>query len=274
MATSRKAAVPLDAYVLHRYDWSETSLILDLFTRAKGRVTVAAKGAKRPYSQLRSVLLPFQRLSVTIGKQAEDAQPDVVTLRGAEWAGLDATPVLPPARLFAGFYLNELLMKLLARGDAHPALFDGYAATLRSLATSDDFAEQIGLRAFELVLLKAIGLLPELDRVTATQQRLDADAPYELLGDRGVVEADLSLPAARLPGADLLALDAALRDNDLGALHVACATRLDRLKPVLRALVHYHLGSPALRTRDVMRDAKRLTAPSLSPSLPPEGELG
>jgi DNA repair protein RecO (recombination protein O) len=273
MATSRRAAVPLDAYVLHRYDWSETSLILDLFTRSKGRVTVAAKGAKRPYSQLRSVLLPFQRLTATIGRQAEDAQADVVTLRSAEWAGLDATPVLPPARLFAGFYLNELLMKLLARGDAHPVLFDGYAATLRSLATSDDFAEQIGLRAFELVLLKAIGLLPELDRVTATQQRLDGDAPYQLLGDRGVVEADPALPGARLPGADLLALDAALRDHDLGALHVACATRLDRLKPVLRALVHYHLGSPALRTREVMRDAKRLT-PTLLPSLPPEGELG
>jgi len=274
MATARRTTAPLDAYVLHRYDWSETSLILDLFTRARGRVTVAAKGAKRPYSQLRSVLLPFQRLSVTVGKQAEDAQADVVTLRGAEWAGLDATPVMPPARLFAGFYLNELLMKLLARGDAHPALFDGYAATLRSLATSDEFAEQIGLRAFELVLLKAIGLLPELDRVTATQQRLAAEAPYMLLGERGVVDADPALPAARLPGEDLLALDAALRDNDLGALHVACAMRLDRLKPVLRALVHYHLGSPALRTREVMRDARRLTTAAPLPSRPPEGELG
>ena len=120
MATARRVAAPLDAYVLHRYDWSETSLILDLFTRSKGRVTVAAKGAKRPYSQLRSVLLPFQRIAATIGRQAEDAQADVVTLRSAEWAGLDATPVLPPARLFAGFYLNELLMKLLARGDAAP----------------------------------------------------------------------------------------------------------------------------------------------------------
>ena len=274
MATARRVTAPLDAYVLHRYDWSETSLILDLLTRSKGRITVAAKGAKRPYSQLRSVLLPFQRLSATIGKQAEDAQGDVVTLRSAEWAGLDATPVLPPARLFAGFYLNELLMKLLARGDAHPLLFDAYAATLRSLATSDEFAEQIGLRAFELMLLKAIGLLPELDRVTATQQRLAPDAPYQWLGDRGVVEADPALPAARLPGADLLEIDAALRDNNLGALHVACATRLDRLKPVLRALVHYHLGSPSLRTRDVMRDARKLLTPTLLPSLPPEGELG
>ena len=258
MATARRVTAPLDAYVLHRYDWSETSLILDLFTRAKGRVTVAAKGAKRPYSQLRSVLLPFQRIAATVGKQAEDAQADVVTLRGAEWSGDAATPVLPPARLFAGFYLNELLMKLLARGDAHPVLFDAYAATLRSLATSDDFSEQIGLRAFELVLLKAVGLLPELDRVTATQQRLDAGDGYQLVGDRGVVEADPALAAARLPGGDLLEIDAALRDNNLGALHVACATRLDRLKPVLRALVHYHLGSPSLRTRDVMRDARQI----------------
>ena len=274
--STRKGVLPLDAYVLHRYDWSETSLILDLFTRNRGRIAVAAKGAKRPYSQLRSVLLPFQRIAATVGKQAEDAQAEVLTLRGAEWAGLDATPVLPPARLFAGFYLNELLMKLLARGDAHPVLFDGYAATLRSLATADEFGEQIGLRAFELVLLKAIGLLPELDRVTATQRRLDADAPYQLHGDRGVVESDPGPQGVRLPGADLLAIDAALRDNNLGALHVACATRLDRLKPVLRALVHYHLGSPALRTRDVMRDARQLTKldPHAPPSLPPEGELG
>ena len=268
MATARRAAVPLDAYVLHRYDWSETSLILDLFTRSRGRVSVAAKGAKRPYSQLRSVLLPFQRIAATIGRQADDAQADVVTLRAAEWAGLDATPVLPPARLFAGFYLNELLMKLLARGDAHPALFDAYAATLRSLAEADDFSEQIGLRAFEFVLLKAIGLLPELDRATATQQRLDPEADYLLHGERGVVAADPALQGARLSGADLVELQAALRDGDLGRLHVACATRLDRLRPVLRPLVHYHLGSPSLRTRDVMRDVKRLTLPGRARGLP------
>src|SRR3954470_13983645 len=226
MPSARRTTTPLDGFVLHRYDWSETSLILDLFTRSRGRVAVAAKGAKRPYSQLRSVLLPFQRIAATVGRQADDAQADVVTLRAAEWAGLDATPVLPPARLFAGFYLNELLMKLLARGDAHPALFDAYAATLRSFAVSDDFSEQIGLRAFELVLLKAVGLLPELDRVTATQRRLAPEAPYQLHGDRGVVAADPRLPAAPLPGSDLLEIDAALRENALGPLHVACATRL------------------------------------------------
>jgi DNA repair protein RecO (recombination protein O) len=284
MATARRPVAPLDAFVLHRYDWSETSLILDLFTRSRGRLAVAAKGAKRPYSQLRSVLLPFQRITATVGRQAEEAQAEVLTLRGAEWAGVDACAVLPAPRLFAGFYLNELLMKLLARGDAHPALFDAYAATLgvlaalagparsertadgngaadRRTAAADDVGEQIALRAFELVLLKEIGLLPELDRVTTTQAPLEPDAEYELLGDRGVVEADPSLPGARIPGADLVTLDGALRANALGPLHAACAPRLDRLRPVLRALVHYHLGSPALRTRDVMRDARQLMEP-------------
>src|SRR5439155_20288805 len=112
MATRSRAAATLTAYVLHRYDWSETSLILDLFTREQGRLAVAAKGAKRPYSQLRSVLLPFQRINVSLGKAAvaDAGGSEVQTLRGAEWAG--GAAMLTGAALFSGFYLNELLMKL------------------------------------------------------------------------------------------------------------------------------------------------------------------
>jgi DNA repair protein RecO (recombination protein O) len=268
MPTPRRAAAPLDAFVLHHYDWSETSLILDLFTRGRGRLAVAAKGAKRPYSQLRSVLLPFQRVTVTLGRQGEDGEPEVLTLRGAEWAGAraaagDGAPagVLPPARLFAAFYLNELVMKLLARADPHPGLFDAYAATLETLSEArGDAGEQVALRAFELVLLREIGLLPELDRVTSTQAPLDVAsgvALYRMLGERGVVEAQ-PRAAGGLSGADLAALQSALAAGDLAALQAACASRIERLKPALRALVHYHLGTPSLRTRDVMREARLL----------------
>jgi len=118
------AATALAAYVLHRYDWSESSLIVDLFTRELGRVVVAAKGAKRPTSQLRAVLRPFQRLHATLGRTAAGAE--VHNLRGAEWAG--GVPLVGGEALFSGFYLNELLMKLLAREDPHPALWDAYAA--------------------------------------------------------------------------------------------------------------------------------------------------
>jgi len=258
LTATRRIAAPLDGFLLHRYDWSETSLILDMFTRSRGRIALAAKGAKRPYSQLRSVLLPFQRVSLTVGRQADDGAAEVQTLRSAEWAGTDAAPVLPAARLFAGFYLNELLLKLLARGDPHPPLFDAYAACMRALGSTDDLGEQITLRAFELLLLKAIGLLPELDRVTATQQPLQPAAGYQLHGSRGVIEADAALRAASLTGSDLCALDTALRAEALWPLQEACAPRLERLKAVLRPLVHYHLGTPHLRTRDVMRDAQRL----------------
>jgi len=157
MATTRRLAAPLTAYVLHRYDWSETSLILDLFTREQGRLAVAAKGAKRPYSQLRSVLLPFQKIHVGLGRvpkseNADESTRDVQNLRSAEWAG--GAAMLTGAALFSGFYLNELLMKLLARHDPHPVLFDVYAGTLPLLAHGDDAVSQAALRAFEIALLK------------------------------------------------------------------------------------------------------------------------
>ena len=149
------AATALAAYVLHRYDWSESSLIVDLFSRDLGRLVVAAKGAKRPTSQLRAVLRPFQRIHVTLGRAALAAE--VHNLRGAEWAG--GVPLMGGEALFSGFYLNELLMKLLAREDPHAALWDAYAATLGQLGRADEAA---ALRAFELCLLREIGLLPEL----------------------------------------------------------------------------------------------------------------
>ena len=171
---TRTARTPatLQSFVLHHYDWSESSLILDLFTREQGRLAVAAKGAKRPHSQLRAVLLPFQCVQVTLARGRnladDDAPPEVQTLRAAEWAG--GAAMLTGAALFAGFHCNELLMRLLARHDPHPRLFDVYAHTLPALASRDDVGVQAALRAFELVLLKEVGVLPDLSLFTATQR--------------------------------------------------------------------------------------------------------
>jgi DNA repair protein RecO (recombination protein O) len=258
--SSRRAAAVQPAYVLHHYDWSETSLILDLFTRELGRVAVAAKGAKRPYSQLRPVLLPFQRIQVAFGRAAADEAAEVLTLRHAEWAG--GAPMLSGAALFSGFYLNELLMKLLARHDPHPALFEAYAATLPGLAAGGD-VEQAALRAFELVLLRQLGLLPELDAATLTAQPLQPERLYALRPESGVVALqDPDEPGCS--GETLVALQAALQHGSLAALQARCLPALQPLRAQLRALLHYHLGSPQLRTRQVMLDVQRLLdAPSL-----------
>ena len=257
MAATRATRTPsvLSAYVLHRYDWSESSLILDLFTREQGRVAVAAKGAKRPHSQLRAVLLPFQRCGVSLGRlPVGEGASEVQTLRHAEWAGGPA--MLTGAALFSGFYLNELLMKLLARHDPHPLLFDAYAATLPGLAGGDEAQAEAALRAFELTLLREVGVLPELSLVTQTQEPLAAAGRYALRAESGLGEPRLA--DASLSGAVWVGLQAALEHGSMAALQQACAGALPELKLMLRALLHYHLGSTPLRTRQVMMDMQSL----------------
>ncbi|MBK9363573.1 MAG: DNA repair protein RecO [Rubrivivax sp.] len=254
-ASARKAAAaPLAAYVLHSWDWSETSLIVELFTRERGRIVVAAKGAKRPYSQLRPVLIPFQRLLVQLGRTPADESAEVHLLRSAERAG--GPPMPAGAALFAGFYLNELLLKLLARQDPHGGLFDAYAEAVTALQAADDASVQLTLRAFELLLLRELGVLPELDSVTLTVRTVEAAGRYSLHPEAGVVTA--AGDESALPGQALAALEAALAGGDRAALRAAAAPVTAALRAPLRQVLHYHLGSPMLRTRQLMVDLQKL----------------
>lgn len=244
------------AYVLHHYDWSETSLIVELFTREQGRVVVAAKGAKRPTSQLRAVLLPFQPVLAHLGKVPADEQAEVRTLRTAEWVG--GAPLLPASAMFAAYYLNELLLRLLARQDPHPGLFDAYADTLGALAnqaaTAGSGDEAAALRAFELLLLRETGVLPDLAQVTLTAEPLQPAARYSLLAEAGVAP-----EAQGAPGAAWVAWEAALAHGSTAALRQAVAPHAAALRAPLRALLHYHLGHNQLRTRQVWQGVQRLS---------------
>lgn len=251
--STRATATPLAAFVLHRYDWSETSLIVELFTRSQGRIAVVAKGAKRPTSQLRPVLRPFQRIQASLGRSPAGAE--LHNLRTAEWAG--GLPAVGGEALFSGFYLNELLMKLLAREDPHPALWDAYGATLPGLGGEGEAA---ALRAFELRLLREIGVLPDLSRITATQQALKTEQRYALQAERGV-EPAASRDATALNAHDLHALQEALDANDLAALQQACVKPAPALRQHLREVLAYHLGAVPLRTRQVLRDLQPLLSP-------------
>lgn len=245
---SARGAAPLQpAFVLHGYDWSESSLIVDLFTRDAGRVVVAAKGAKRPNSNLRAVLLPFQRIAVSFANTRDDRQAEVHNLRSAEWGGGAS---VPGTAMLAGFYLNELLMKLLARDDPHPVLWDRYARTLCRLGGAEEAA---ALRAFELSLLRELGFLPELARVTASQSAVEPSTHYRLAVEGGVVSSAVESGLA-LTGNHLQALQIALDEGSFDALCEACARCEPPLRRQLRAVLAYHLGHAPLRTREVVRD--------------------
>lgn len=250
---------PLTAFVLHRYDWSESSLIVELFTRERGRLVVAAKGAKRPYSPLRPVLLPLQRLTVQVGRTPADETAEVLTLRSAEWGG--GAPMPTGAALFSGFYVNELLLKLLARQDPHPLLFDAYEQTLPALTGDDAAAGAAALRAFELVLLRETGVLPELDRETLSHRAVQADRRYRLQAELGLGSSDDDADEPGIAGRVWIALQQALAEDRLGAVQSACLDALVPLRGQLRTLLHYHLGHSTLRTRAVMRDLQRFIDP-------------
>lgn len=249
MATHRISEEP--AYVLHRYDWSESSLILEVFTRHHGRIALVAKGAKKPSSNFRPILLPLQPLHVAYGGDAE-----IRTLKGAEWMGGHVMPT--GDALMSGYYLNELLLNLLARDDPHPRLFDVYASVVAVIASDHGEVLQAALRAFELLLLREIGLLPMLDTQTMTLGRLDPNERYSLVPEGGLrktSEAD----SASLRGAQWLDLQSSLADAaPFTATLRACAGVMSELKPQLRSLLNYHCGVKTLRTRQVMLDLQSL----------------
>jgi DNA repair protein RecO (recombination protein O) len=260
MAARRISEEP--AYVLHRYDWSESSLILDVFTRHHGRVALVARGAKKPTSNFRPVLLPLQPLRVTYTASGEGRE-EVHGLKGAEWVGGHVMPT--GDALLSGLYLNELLMRLLAREDTHAALFDAYAGVVRVLASEHGDALEPVLRSFELLLLREIGLLPALDAETATLAPLVAGTRYALVPEGGL-RAAVAADRSTLDGAQWRLLERTLGEAQpytatLRAIVTGVpggASLAAELKPQLRTLLQYHCGSPLLRTRQLMIDLQSL----------------
>jgi DNA repair protein RecO (recombination protein O) len=249
LATKRISDEP--AYVLHRYDWSESSLILEVFTRQFGRIALVAKGAKRPTSSFRPVLLPLQPLHVAFGGEGE-----IRTLKSAEWQGGHVMPT--GDALLSGYYLNELLLKLLARDDPHPQLFDVYANVVGVIASEHGEALQAALRTYELLLLREIGLLPQLNRQTMTLRELEPDTPYTLVPEGGLRQAHAQ-DRATLTGAQWSRLQNTLEDAAPFTTTLrACADMMSALKPQLRHLLHYHCGVKTLRSRQMMLDIQAL----------------
>ncbi len=249
MALKRFSDEP--AFVLHRYDWSETSLVLEVFTRHHGRIALVAKGVKRPSSQFRPVLLPLQPLHVSWTGDAE-----VRTLKAAQWQGGHVMPT--GEALFSGSYLNELLMRLLARDDAHERLFDHFTIAVQLLAEKSD-AQQVILRAFELLLLRDVGLLPDLSQEGNTLVGLDPQRRYVLLPESGLSAAQAGDEQA-LTGEQWLELQWAM---DEPAPFVptlrACAPCLQAIRLPLRNLLHYHCGVRVFKTRQLMLDVQAMT---------------
>ncbi len=243
----KRRARPLDTrvtaqpgFVLHSYPHRETSLIIDVFSRDYGRIALVAKGAKRPLSKLRGVLQTFQPLSLSWSGKSE-----IRTLIAAEWVG--GLLPLEKSALLCGFYLNELLVKLVARDDPHPALFDHYVTTLNQLAHQEP--APIVLRQFERALLKQTGVAGDFTRCTSSRQPVDPAESYVVDPERGPRLARAADSWPRVSGKTLLDME---REDYSDAVTQA------QSKVLMRFLLAYHLGGAPLNTRQILIDLMQL----------------
>jgi DNA repair protein RecO (recombination protein O) len=228
------------AFVLHSYPYKETSLIVDMFTREHGRIGVVAKGAKRPLSKLRGVLQTFQPLSISFSGKSE-----LRTLIDADWVG-GMLPIEKTA-LLCGFYLNELLVKLLARDDPHPKLFDHYVATLNELAHNEP--AQIVLRKFERALLKETGVAADLGRDSLARAPVALDGLYVVDPERGPRMALASDTWPAVAGKTLIDMER----EDYGDPQTQAQS-----KQLMRFLLAWQLGGAPLNTRQILIDLMQL----------------
>jgi DNA repair protein RecO (recombination protein O) len=232
--------------VLHSYPFRETSLIIDAFTRSHGRLPIVARGARRPKSSLRGVLMNFQPLLLSWFGKGE-----VRTLHSAEWQG--GQPYLQGTALMCGFYLNELLLNLLARDDPHEQLFDYYRATLYRLAHETDHAAT--LRCFEKHLLQELGYALVLNHEAGSTKPIQAELCYRYAIERGPLPDD-SGPDEGDGSAGFPVLGKTLLD--MAADEYSDPVTAQQSKQLMRMLLNHHLGGKILHTRELIKELQKL----------------
>ncbi len=247
MQSSRIEQQP--AYVLHARPYSDTSLLLEVFTAQHGRIGLIARGARAPKSRKRVLLQVLQPLLMSWREAG-----DLGTLTAVEPAASAITLAGKP--LFCAWYANELLLKLCSRHDAHPQLFAAYASLLLRLA--DD--AEAGLRAFEKVLLDELGY------GLALPDAIDAACSYHYHPAQGFRPARVDDPPAQCYAGEALL---GLQDDTLQTpLQYRDSRRL------LRAALAVLLNGRTLESARLLRELRELdqglaTLPSTPMTTPP-----
>ena len=234
----------VQAYVLHTRPYRETSLLVELFTRQHGRVSLVANGARGrkkspPPRQFVACLVSW------VGRGP------LFTLTSCELA---PTMGLEGDRLACGFYVNELLMRMTQPLDVHDYLFEIYAGTLADLA--DGAPMSVALRKFEAALLQECGYLPDFTCNGETGQPLDPEALYELQLERGFVPARRSYADRSPEAGGEQARDNAWPGTTLSAIYVGDFRSRhvrEAARKIFREALRPHLGSKPLASRELLR---------------------
>jgi DNA repair protein RecO (recombination protein O) len=225
------------AFVLHQRSYRNTSQLLDCLTEQYGLVALVAQGSRRAYKGQRAILQPFLPLRLSWIRRGELGRLTHVELDYA-------TAALDGRALLAGYYLNELLLRLMARGDANAEIFSCYSRCLADLFVGASLPR--ALRLFELRLLRALGYGVELGHDVDSGAPIEPESVYRFEAERGArVHTGSRDGADTYLGRDLIAL----RDECLDD-----AETLNAAKRLLKRLLGVYLGERPLKTRLIMRE--------------------
>lgn len=223
------------AFVLHTRAYRNSSLILELFTMRHGRIAVMARSARGPRSRYQGKLQLFAPMLVSYSGRSDLKNLGNVELNGLSYQ-LEGTPLL------CGFYLNELLMRLLKHEDPYQRIYEYYQNTLNSLERNEQYEFQ--LRYFEKNLLSELGYgLPLTHDVTTGCEISDAGF-YRYLPSHGFVQSESN------PEDKMIFSGATLRAFDQENLIESHDCR--QIKALMRAVLSSHLGEKPLSSRDVL----------------------
>lgn len=223
------------AFVLHRREYSESSLLVDFFTENNGRITLLAKGARRPKSPLKALLQPFTPLLLRWSGKGE-----LKTLTQAEAVSM-TLPMIPMA-LYSGFYVNEVLARVLENQTAYQELFHHYLHCVTKLATTPESLEPT-LRTFEFQVLKALGYGVDFMHCIATGEEVDPKMWYQFRENEGFMASLLQNNLSFL-GKDLLAFE---------ALDFSEKSTQQAAKRFTRVALKPYLGSQPLKSRELFQ---------------------
>lgn len=254
---TRESVTLQPAFLLHQRAFRDTSRIADFLCPDHGRVALVARGVQRPRSRLRAVLMPFQCVAVSWVRKG-----DLGTLTAAEV--IEPTPPLPSDALMSGWYVNELVMRLVQGHDAQHEVFDLYRGVLTRLRGGQSPA--VALRAFEKRMLDVLGYGLPLTLEADGHTPVAADAHYRYRPGRGPERVLAPAPDEQLvDGRTLLAMARDAFDEPGVA---------DAARPILATALAAQLGERPLRVRDVARSIKRAQSSPLrdAPSHTPSGE--
>ncbi len=228
-------------FILHTYPFKETSLVVEMFSREFGRIAAVAKGARRPLSAMRGMLQSFQQLAGTWSGKNE-----LKTLHDLEW--MTGLTLLRGDALMCGFYMNELLLRLLPRDDAHSQLFEYYAHTVQTLSSLQQVPDPLQLaqimRRFELKMLQELGYAVPLTH-DENGEIIHANVTYRFEADFGACDPSATKNGILLSGNTLL---------EMARGDYSHPTTQSQSKQLMRYLLQHYLGEKPLHTRQLLVD--------------------